>query len=139
MTLMSWKPEYSVGIESVDHEHQEMIDLINAIYVEMSQRHDMDSIEQFLGDVHAAISAHFALEENAMQKSAYVEYAEHKQDHEELLEQIRDMMDRVHSDPERAIWMLQQRLSDWFAAHFATFDARLHGNLHLPKRGPAAK
>jgi hemerythrin len=132
MKLLTWKPEYSVGIESVDHEHQQMIALINVVYDEMKERRDVDSIEQFLGDVHAAISAHFALEENVMRRSAYAEYANHKNDHEELLEQIRDMMDKVESDADAGIAMLQERLSDWFARHFATFDARLHGKLGVP-------
>ena len=66
MTLLSWKSEYSIGIESVDFEHQEMIRLINALYDEMKERKDAESIEQFLGDVHMMISAHFALEEHVL-------------------------------------------------------------------------
>jgi len=132
MNLLNWKPEYSVGVASVDHEHQQMIELINAVYAEMHERRDSHSIEQFLGDVHAAISAHFALEENAMRKSGYAEYADHKLDHEELLEQIRDLMDHVQNDTDSGIPLLQERLSDWFGKHFSTFDARLHGKLHVP-------
>ena len=29
MALLQWKDQYSVGIEAVDHEHRELIDLIN--------------------------------------------------------------------------------------------------------------
>ncbi len=132
MILLTWKPEYSVGVESVDYEHRQMIALINAIYGEMKGRKDVDSLVQLLGDVHAAISAHFALEERTMQQSAYPEYAAHKEDHEELLEQIRAMMDDVRNQPDRGIPILQERLADWFEEHFATFDARLHGKLEVP-------
>ena len=129
MKLLNWKPEYSVGIESVDFEHREMIALINRIYAEMQGHNDVASIEEFLGDVHAAIAAHFALEERAMRQHDYAEYTEHKADHEELLDQIRDLMDGVQRDPSRGIPKLQKDLADWFAAHFSTFDARLHGKL----------
>lgn len=132
MALLTWKAEYSVGIEAVDFEHREMIELINELYDEISDRKDLDSIEQFLGDIHAMISAHFALEERVMKRSAYDEYEAHKDDHEELLDQIRDLMDTFFLDPDKGLTLLQNRLSDWFANHFSTFDARLHGQLDMP-------
>lgn len=132
MELLSWKSEYSVGIESVDHEHQEMIGMINELYKELQGRKDADSIEQFLGDIHMTIAAHFALEERVMRQSGYDEYEAHKDDHEELLDQIRDLMDIYSTDPDKGLDLLQARLSDWFAIHFSTFDARLHGELDMP-------
>ena len=50
MPLLDWKPEFAVGVESVDFEHEQMIKLINEIYDEMKMRKDADSVEQFLGD-----------------------------------------------------------------------------------------
>ena len=99
MSLLEWKSEFSVGIESMDYEHQKMITMINELYDEMSQRKDPDSIEQFLGDIHAAISAHFALEERMMEDADYAEFEAHKADHEDLLDQIGDMMDEFYQDP----------------------------------------
>ena len=132
MTLLSWKDEFATGIESVDFEHREMIALINDLHAEMVGRKDSDSIEQFLGDVHAAISAHFALEERIMQRSGYHEYLAHKENHEELLDQIRDLMDMQHEDADAGLALLQRQLANWFEVHFASFDARLHGQLHVP-------
>ncbi len=132
MPLLTWKPEFAVGVESVDFEHEQMINLINEIYDEMKTRRDADSIEQFIGDVHYSISAHFALEEKLMREAAYPEYEAHKEDHEELLEQIRDLMDQFALDPDKGFDLLQEKLSDWFEHHFATFDARLHGKLNVP-------
>ena len=129
MTLLQWKSQYSVGIESMDFEHRQMIDLINELHAELSSRRDAESIEQFLGDIHAAISMHFALEERIMLDAGYDEFAAHKNDHEDLLDQIRDMMDVFANDPDRGFSELQTRLSNWFSAHFSTFDARLHGKL----------
>jgi hemerythrin len=132
MALLTWKPEYSVGIESVDFEHREMIGLLNGLYDELQDRQDADSIEQFLGDIHATISAHFALEERVMRRAEFPEYEAHKNDHEELLDQIRDLMDLFAADPVSGLSELQRELSTWFESHFATFDARLHGQLNMP-------
>jgi len=129
MPLLTWKPGFAVGVPAVDAEHEEMIALLNEIYEEMSTRRDPASIEQFLGDVLFAIAAHFALEERLMREAAYAEYAAHKDDHEDLLDQIRDLMDRFVADPDAGMELLRERLSGWFERHFATFDARLHGRL----------
>ncbi len=132
MTLLTWKPEYSVGIESVDSEHREMIELINAVYDAIEDKKNPQSIEHFLGEVHATISAHFALEERVMRNANYDEFEAHKEDHEELLDEIRDLMDRFFDTPVQGLQLLQENLSDWFAGHFSTFDARLHGKLDMP-------
>ena len=35
MQLLQWKDEYSVGIDAVDYEHKELIDLINRLHEEL--------------------------------------------------------------------------------------------------------
>ncbi|HNP35266.1 MAG TPA: hemerythrin family protein [Woeseiaceae bacterium] len=131
MSLLAWKPEYSVGVPSVDDEHRELIDLINVVYDELDGRCDSVSVDEFLGDIHAVISQHFALEEQLMRAAGYDSYAAHKDDHEELLDQIRDLMDVVADAPNRGLEQLRKRLSDWFSGHFSTHDARLHGKLGI--------
>lgn len=129
MSLLTWKPEYSIGIEAMDDEHRQMIQLINELHAELQARRDAKSIAQFLGDTHTAIAMHFALEERVMREAGYEEYDAHKDDHEDLLDQIRDMMDIFDQDAEAGFKLLSECLSDWFLGHFGTFDARLHGNL----------
>jgi hemerythrin-like metal-binding protein len=126
MTLLKWKPAYSLAIPSVDLEHREMIALINECYERLQGEMDEYAIEGFLGDIHAGISAHFALEEQTMRKAGYAEYEAHKADHEKLLEEIRDLMELFFEDAEKGVEQLQKKLGDWFGRHFSTFDARLH-------------
>lgn len=129
MKFLEWKAEFSVGEQAMDDEHRHMIDLINAVYAELSEHRDADSIERFVGDTYNAVASHFALEERLMRESSYPEYQAHKDDHEILLDQILEMMDAISDDAESGLVLLENRLSDWFRQHFATFDARLHGKL----------
>ena len=129
MSLLQWKPEYSVGIQSMDDEHREMIELINATCEKLSSETSADQVEEYLGEILSTISMHFALEERMMQKAGYDEYQAHKDDHEVLLDRLRDLMDDFFVDPASGAMRLEQGLSDWFAGHFSTFDARLHGEL----------
>jgi hemerythrin len=63
MALLQWKDQYSVGIDAVDHEHKELITLINRLHNELMAKSEKLSIDAFFGDLFAGISAHFALEE----------------------------------------------------------------------------
>lgn len=129
MSLLQWKSEYSVGIESMDAEHREMIDLINDVHEKLGSSPSAEDVENCLENIYSTISLHFALEERLMRDNSYAEYTDHKEDHEDLLDEIRDLMDAFVNDPGEGARLLESRLTDWFGKHFATFDARLHGKL----------
>ena len=129
MTLLNWKPEFSVGNAAIDYEHEMMIQQINALYDRLGTSADSAAIEAALGEIHADISAHFALEERMMKQANYIEYEDHKEDHEELLDQLHDLMDAYFQSPEDREEALKLKLSNWFGHHFSTFDARLHRQL----------
>lgn len=129
MALITWKKEYSVGVPAVDLEHRELIELINELYEHVQAEDSPTTILDFLGEIHTRISAHFALEEKLMREAGYDEYAEHKVDHEILLEEIRDLMDDCEDGVLEDHDELFARLDVWFSEHFRTKDARLHRQL----------
>ena len=127
MPLIEWQDTYRIGIPSIDHEHEELIALINALHDGLSGDATPEEISRFLGEVDAQIAAHFALEEWTMRELGYDQYEDHKADHERLLEQIRDIADAF----EAGVYLdysslLAEHLKTWFSEHFRTRDARLH-------------
>lgn len=127
MTLIEWRKEFETGVAEVDHEHRELVGLINELHSQLQEDAQKEMVSDFLGEVFAKISAHFALEETVMRKHRYDEYAEHKAEHEKLLDDLRDIMDDYKFD---TFVNYQERLDhtvrDWFVNHFKTKDARLH-------------
>ncbi|MEJ2130391.1 MAG: bacteriohemerythrin [Gammaproteobacteria bacterium] len=124
MSLIAWRPEYEIGIPDVDYEHRTLIDLINTTFEELKHGATAEAAELLLGEIHARIAAHFALEEKAMREMRYDEFDDHKADHERLLDEIRDLMDEVDDGLDADD--LGRRLDLWFSEHFRTRDARLH-------------
>jgi hemerythrin len=129
MPGLRWKDEYSVGVAAVDHEHKELIDLVNRLHEMIVAKRAKPDIADRLGDLLKGISAHFALEEKFMREAHYDELTQHKADHERLLDEIRDIMDSVEDDQDIDGEALGARLEAWFARHFETHDARLHKGL----------
>ena len=126
MGLLHWEKRYSVGIEAVDHEHRELVDLVNRLYDEARERGSKIAVLGFFGDLFKAISAHFALEERLMRERGYDQLMQHKNDHERLLDEIRDIMEDYETTDLFDEQLLAQRLDAWFSRHFETHDARLH-------------
>lgn len=127
MTLLAWSERFKLGIPSVDHEHKELIDLINELHATLGQNPEKAQVLAFLEEINTKINAHFALEEKVMRGLGYDELDAHKHDHEDLLDGIRDIMDRAETTPFAELESeLAEQLKKWFGTHFATKDARLH-------------
>ncbi|NIR29895.1 MAG: hemerythrin family protein [Gammaproteobacteria bacterium] len=126
MALIEWKEEFSVGVASVDHEHRELIELINDTHDHLVHTNEREAVADFLGEIYAKISAHFALEERLMREQEYDQYLDHKADHERLLDEIRDIMDYYLDTREFDEERFAAQLASWFTEHFKTKDARLH-------------
>jgi hemerythrin-like metal-binding protein len=126
MTLLEWREDFRIGIDEVDHEHRELIDLINSLHAALGGDRASERVEEVLGEIFASISAHFALEEKDMRARRYDALPEHKADHERLLDDLRDLMDEQADGAALNEERFSARLAEWFSGHFRTHDARLH-------------
>jgi hemerythrin len=138
-TRLQWQDRYSIGIPAVDHEHQELIRMINDLLIRIQEGTDADFISDSLGEILSVIGAHFALEEKIMREHHYDQYFDHKADHDRLLDQLRDIMDSHAMYQQISAPELVQALDGWFTVHFRTRDARLHmlGMNHSGQRSSA--
>jgi len=129
MSLIVWRDEFSVGVESVDHEHRELIDLINELDAAMLKDARHDTVVNSLGEIYAQVAGHFALEEKIMRDARYRDLAAHKKDHERLLDDLLDTIDSVDDSGSYDRLALARGLDLWFSDHFRTHDAKLHRQL----------
>jgi hemerythrin len=131
MALIEWRDEFCTGVKGVDYEHQELIKQINAIYEMIDDNADKENVLDSLGDIYGSISAHFALEEQMMERHDYDYFKEHQADHERLLDDIQDISDAYEKAGKLDDERFKKRLNGWFQSHFATHDSRLHALAHL--------
>ena len=139
MPLIEWRKEYCTGIDGVDFEHEELIRQINAVYELIEHQGDKALVIDSLGEIYGSISAHFALEEQMMQRHDYDHYPQHRADHERLLDDIRE----ITAAFERSVTLddakLKKKLADWFQVHFKTHDSRLHSMAGMQAHDPVKR
>lgn len=131
MALLQWKDEYSTGLEDVDEEHRDLIDIINRLHDLMLADDAKLTVPAFFDRLLKGVSTHFALEERIMGESDYPELAAHQEDHDRLLDDIRDLAEAFERAEEVDSVELALRLEPWFRRHFATHDLRLHRTLKI--------
>jgi hemerythrin-like metal-binding protein len=130
MAAISWRKEFETGDPAVDHEHRELIALINLMIDKLADQPEPAPDEAMLGEAYAQISAHFALEEVLMKNARYTGFAAHKLDHEGLLDDLREIMETHRSGLYRARRdAFVADIERWFVDHFREQDALLHAAL----------
>lgn len=127
MSVLQWRSEFGVGIRIVDHDHRELISGIRDRQEQLVNCSDPDKLVEILGIIYAEIAAHFAHEEKLMEQMRYPAFADHKEDHETLLDDLREIMVGVEDEGVLDEVQLTDDLDRWFSDHFRTHDAKLHG------------
>jgi len=95
--LIVWSRSYSVGVDSMDREHQRLIDIINNLYAAMRAGRSKDSIGTILDELVDYTRTHFAHEERLMQDSSYDGFDEQKRSHEALISQVKEIQNKYHA------------------------------------------
>lgn len=113
------------GIDSLDYGWGRVTAVIEII-CDCLERAEGEEIAGCFGRLYSEASAQFALEEELMRSKAFPDYQSHKQEHEDLLERLRDIMD-ASEDGSCACCgtALRTCLNAWIADHAAGPDAAL--------------
>ncbi len=126
MSPLQWRGEFDTGIREMDVEHRQLIAHIREFQVEMAAGADVSKIVSILRQIYSEIAEHFALEEKLMRRMRFPAYADHKEDHETLLDDLRDIMEAVEDDGFLDEAQLTDDLDRWFSDHFLVHDAKLY-------------
>ncbi len=126
MSLISLKNDLATGIEGLDDEHHNLIELMEAVCESFERADPTDAVSDEFGELYSKVSAHFALEETLMRERKYANYDSHKADHERLLEQIGSMLDACEQGKCVDCGVsIRDCLEKWFAKHAQEMDTDL--------------
>jgi len=94
MTVM-WRPQMSVGNPLIDAEHKYLICLINTVELALGQHHHEQVVRQAIEQLVEYTREHFAHEEKLQLKVQFPGYAEHKREHQQLMERVEATRARI--------------------------------------------
>lgn len=133
---IQWNDDFLIGIAELDHEHRSLVEDINRLHAELRAHEERARVEATLGEILARMEAHFALEETAMKDHAYPHYAEHKAEHEALLDTVTGFIVQYQKGPgSGAAGALEKTLDEWIVDHILTSDRKMSLMVKRPRSG----
>ena len=123
---IQWNDDFLIGIEELDYEHRMLITDINRLHRQLGEHGDGDGAKGTLGDLHARMQAHFALEEHVMLENEYPHYIEHKAEHNRLLDEYTAfMVDYDDQGDTPGYLRSEELLSRWIVDHIMGSDKKM--------------
>lgn len=121
-----WDPKYSVGIKSIDTQHQRFFEIINRIYSLIHNKYfSGDDLLTVVKDLDKYADVHLTYEEKIFQKFNYPDAGIHIAAHNVLRQKIRDYLTDIRkpgSDPEILAADIAEFTKNWLSQHILDLD-----------------
>lgn len=123
---LEFAEEYMIGVESIDHEHKTLFDIIrraDGLVKSMSEEDGYDEVIQILEELKDYTKTHFANEEEYMLSINYEGYEVQKRAHDAFITRLNEIsIDDIDDDPQRYMHSLIEFLIGWLINHILQVD-----------------
>lgn len=125
MKDLIWDNTLSVEIEEIDHDHRKLVELFNMLNHSVSEADAPDYIEAVLEELISCTVWHFRHEERLMLKYAYQGMAEHKAEHQQLIESAKQLQQKFIEQGKSVSSEDIKFLEHWLTGHILGVDMEL--------------
>ncbi|MBL1213407.1 MAG: bacteriohemerythrin [Ignavibacteriae bacterium] len=125
-----WKPEYEVGIESVDEQHKHLVSLINKLEEAKAHENENEVIHDIFYELVDYTKYHFSEEEKFLKSFEYENLMVHKAQHKVLVKQIVDILNGLKKGEYEVGEKLTLMLQNWLIKHVLKHD-KIYANKYL--------
>lgn len=133
LPLIDWTEALSVGIKSIDDQHKKLVDLLNALHDSRAQGQGNEVLKRILNELTNYTVEHFDFEESLLTKHGYADYDRHKQAHDALTRQVKQLNEEFQAGNAKLSGDLFKFLRSWLNGHIRGTD-KLYSQ-HLRERG----
>ena len=124
MNIVTWSPEYSVGVEKFDEQHQILFDIVNELFTAMSEGKGQAELEEVFKRLIEYTKTHFASEERMMQAYQYPEFSGHLAQHQDLTNRVLDYQGQYLAGKIGLSLPIIQFLKSWLTNHILVEDKK---------------
>lgn len=124
MPLISWTSTFSVGIQSMDAQHQRWFTLLNRLHDAMLQGRGKEMLDAILFEMIDYTVTHFRSEEALLESRGYANLLEHVRKHEAFTHQLQEMQTKVSNGDPVLTFDVMDSLKTWLETHILVEDKK---------------
>ena len=125
MEPIQWSEKFSVGVEELDQQHQQLVKMLNRL---IAKRETIDTHSETISDMLLAMTQyakeHFKTEENLMKEYGYPGLEEQKQEHRTYRIKAVDFSTATILGIEAVPEILLAYLFEWWTHHILDEDMK---------------
>ncbi|MGB0747109.1 MAG: bacteriohemerythrin [Magnetospiraceae bacterium] len=121
--MVGWDTDFEVGIESIDHQHRQLIDLANLVVAAVDEKKGAAVIDNTVKALVAYTEHHFRNEEALMQERKILNMQGHFEEHIRLAKDLDDIA-QDNTDKERLARRVREWLVNELVPHILVIDKR---------------
>jgi len=132
----TWSDNYLVNIHKIDAQHKALFATAGKLYRLLLGHEDLKKADDIFSDLVRLTLIHFKTEEEIMQSYGYPDYPQHKELHDILLQQLKDMQSSQQAMQSASFeqpWLerleVADYLSGWLVNHIVDEDRKYEGFL----------
>lgn len=135
MKDLIWDNTLSVDVPEIDEDHRKLVDLFNLLNHAVAEGEQKAYVEAVMEELVSCTVWHFRHEERLMLKYGYEGFAEHKSEHEDLIQSARLLQQKFAqggADPAAPSAISSQdieQLEHWLTGHIYGADMDLGAHL----------
>lgn len=125
--LITWTPEYAVGVPAIDRQHQELFRKIDALLEACNRGEGKHVLGETLTFLEDYVKIHFESEEKAMIAQNYPEYQSHRGEHQKFVENFMGLKKEFETEGTgiRLVALTNRIVVNWLKDHILMTDTKL--------------
>jgi len=125
MKDLTWGDALSVQIEEIDEDHKKLVELFNILNHSVMEDDAADYIDAVLLELMYCTDWQFGHEERLMLKYGYEGLAEHREEHQALIESAADLQQKCLQEGRTLLIEDIEFLEHWLTGHILGADMDL--------------
>jgi hemerythrin len=122
--FFKWSSDYSVNIKAIDEQHQELVSILNRLFIALSKREGDKVIAEILDALMSYTQKHFSLEESLLRQAKYKDLDSHINEHKKLVEKLDRLWNKYLVDEKPIYFEMLSFLKTWLKEHIQGEDTK---------------
>ena len=122
MESYDWKEEYAIGIDNIDKQHKQWLNILNQLHIAYKENRHLSVMDSILQQLYDYTRYHFETEEKLLEKLNYKAKQEHKQLHASFIKKL-NKLSADHTNRKATLtYELLNFLRNWLLDHIQWED-----------------